>query len=219
MACSDMRRPVDVTRLLVFPLIAATVLLATGIVPLRARDLSAAISYLYSSVSIQPPTASQMTVCYGFVCRRRMVLDFTESDRKQLTLLFAGAKASAEVERRAVQQAMVWFDKRVGPVIGTDKRIARADFRYFQDQQNFDCWDTTRNATSLLLVLQDWGLLRHHTIGDPVFRGNVFVLQTPHNSAVLIERATGSDWVVDMWTRSYAQLPDVQRVATWMKED
>jgi hypothetical protein len=45
------------------------------------------------------------------------------------------------------------------------------------------------------------------------------VLQTPHNSAVLIEKANGNDWVVDMWTRSYAQLPDVQRVATWMKED
>lgn len=214
-----MRRPVNVTRHLLLPLIAIIVLLASGGGPLRARDLSAAISYLYSSVSIQPPTASQMTVCYGFVCRRRMVLDFSDADRKQLTLLFGGAKTSAEGERRAVQQAMVWFDKRVGPVIGTDKRIARADFRYFQDQQNFDCWDTTRNATSLLLVLQDWGLLRHHTVGDPVFRGNVFVLQTPHNSAVLIEKTNGSDWVVDMWTRSYAQLPDVQRVTTWMKED
>ena len=213
-----MRRPVNVTRLLLLPLTAIT-LMATASVPLQARDLSSAISYLYTSVSIQPPTASQMTVCYGFVCRRRMVLDFTEADRKQLTLLFASAKASAEAERRAVQQAMVWFDRRVGPIIGTDKRIARADFRYFQDQQNFDCWDTTRNATSLLLVLQDWGLLRHHTVGDPVFRGNVFVLQTPHNSAVLIEKTNGSDWVVDMWTRSYAQLPDVQRVTTWMKED
>jgi hypothetical protein len=218
MACSDMRRPVNVTRLLVLPLIAFTVLLVTG-VPLRARDMSAAISYLYTSVSIQPPTASQMTVCYGFVCRRRMDLHFTDADRRQLTALFAGAKASAEAERRAVQQAMVWLDKRVGPIIGTDKRIARADFRYFQDQQNFDCWDTTRNATSLLFVLQNWGLLRHHAIGDPVYRGNVLVLQTPHNSAVLIEKANSHDWVVDMWTRSYAQLPDVQRVATWMKED
>lgn len=190
-----------------------------GLLPLRAAEMSAAISYLYTSVSIRPPSATQMTVCYGFVCRRRMVLDFTDADRKQLTALFAGAKASAEAERRAVQQAMVWFDKRVGPIIGTTKRIARADFRYFKDEQNFDCWDTTRNATSLLMVLQGWGLLRHHTIGDPVYRGNVLVLQTPHNSAVLIEKANGSDWVVDMWTRAYAQLPDVQRVGTWMKED
>jgi len=39
-------------------------------------------------------------------------------------------------------------------VIGTNKRVAKADFRYFDDKHNFDCWDTTRNTTSLLLVLQ-----------------------------------------------------------------
>ena len=46
-------------------------------------------------------------------------------------------------------------------------RVARADFRYFDAAHNYDCWDTTRNTTSLLLVLQDWKLLRHHVVADP----------------------------------------------------
>lgn len=29
----------------------------------------------------------------------------------------------------------------------------KSDFRYFDDKNNYDCWDTIRNITSLLLVL------------------------------------------------------------------
>jgi hypothetical protein len=107
----------------------------------------------------------------------------------------------------------------MGPIIGTDKRIAKADFRYFDDKHNYDCWDTTRNTTSLLLVLQEWGLLKYHVVGDPHYRGNALVLQTPHNTAVLIDRATKIEWVVDLWPRGYLQPPDVMPVTQWVTED
>ena len=35
----------------------------------------------------------------------------------------------------------------------------------------------------------------------------------------LIERATKVGWVVDMWTTSYAQPPEVMTVEKWVKED
>jgi hypothetical protein len=184
-----------------------------------AIELSPPVAALYSTVSIYPPSATSMTVCYGFVCRRREILDFTPADRKALTQILIAGKASAPAERAAVQKAVVWFDRRMGPVIGTNKRVAKADFRYFDDRHNYDCWDTTRNTTSLLLVLQQWGLLKYHTVGDPHYRGNALVLQTPHNTAVLAERATGVEWVVDMWPRGYLELPDVMPVEKWVKED
>ena len=187
--------------------------------PAEAAELSPGISQLYTSVSIYPPTAKSMTVCYGFVCRRRESLDFTSGDRAALTRIMAGGRASAAAERKAVQKAVVWFDRRMGPILGTSKRVARADFRAGDDKHNFDCWDTTRNTTSLLLVLQDWKLLKFHTVGNPHYRGNTLVLQTPHNTAVLVERATGVEWVVDMWPRGYAQLPDVMTVERWVKEN
>lgn len=190
-----------------------------GSVPVRAASLSAPVAQLYSSVSIFPPSASSMTVCYGFVCRRRETLSFSAADRRALTQILASGRSSAVAERAAVQKAVIWFDRRIGPVIGTDKRIARADFRARDDQHNFDCWDTTRNATSLLLILQEWKLLKFHTVGDPHYRGNVMVLQTPHNTAVLLERAGNAEWVVDLWPRGYGQKPDVMPVATWVKQD
>lgn len=186
--------------------------------PARAIEMSREVADLYSSVSIYPPSANAMTICYGFVCRRRHSFEFTTADRAALTRIMAGGKASAAAERAAVQKAVIWWDRRVGPVIGTDKRIANADFRYFDDKHNFDCWDTTRNVTSLLLIMQDWGLFKHHSVGNPHYRGNALALQTPHNTAVLRDKATGTEWAVDLWTRAYAQPPAVMPVAQWVDE-
>ena len=187
--------------------------------PALTAELSTPVAELYSTVSIFPPTAKSMTVCYGFVCRRRETLDFTPGDRNALTQIMATGRASAAAERAAVQKAVIWFDRRMGPILGTSKRVAKADFRHRDDAHNYDCWDTTRNTTSLLLVLQQWGLLKFHGVGDPHYRGNALVLQTPHNTAVVVERATRVEWAVDMWTRSYAQPPDVMTVQKWVKED
>jgi hypothetical protein len=184
-----------------------------------AIELSREVAALYTTVSIYPPSATSMTVCYGFVCRRREILTFTPGDRAALSQILNAGHASAAAERAAVQRAVVWFDRRMGPVIGTNKRVAKADFRYFDDKHNYDCWDTTRNTTSLLLVLQEWKLLKFHTVGDPHYRGNTLVLQTPHNTAVLVERATKVEWVVDLWPRGYLQPPDVMTVQKWVTED
>jgi hypothetical protein len=195
--------------------------LAAGscVVPAAAAEMPQGIAYLYESVSIYPPKGNSMTICYGFVCRRRIDFEFTPADRKALGAIMAKGKASAAAERAAVQEAVVWWDKRLGPVLKTTTRIARADFRHRADATNYDCWDTTRNITSLLLLLQQWGHLRHHTVIEPKYRGNWLVGQTPHNTPVMKDRAGGGDWVVDMWTVAYAEKPQVMTVAEWMKED
>ena len=187
--------------------------------PAAAIELTAAQEALFTMVSIFPPSATSMTVCYGFVCRRREILDFTPADRAALRRILGTGRSSSAAERAAVQKAVIWFDRRMGPIIGTDKRVGKANIRALDDKHNFDCWDTTRNTTSLLLVLQEWGLLKHHLVGDPHYRGNVLTLQFPHNTAVLVDRATKTEWVIDMWPRGYAEPPDVKPLAEWIKED
>ena len=194
-------------------------MLAATALPVRAAELSAAQAALYTTVSIYPPSASAMTVCYSFGCRRREILNFTPGDRAALTQIMGSGHASAAAERAAAQRAVIWFDRRMGPVIGTNKRVANADVRALDDKHNYDCWDTTRNTTSLLLVLQQWGLFKFHVVGDPHYRGNPLVMQLPHNTAVLVDRATRVEWVVDMWPRGYGEPPDVMTLAQWVKED
>jgi hypothetical protein len=187
--------------------------------PASAMQLSPEQNELYTSVSINPPSPNGMTVCYGFVCRRRAELTFTAADQKQLSQIMAAGKASAIAERAAVKKAVIWFDKRMGPAIGTTTRVARADIRNRADASNYDCWDSTRNVSSFLLVLQEWGLLKHHTVGNPRYRGNILAMQLPHNTAVLTEKTSRVEWVVDMWTTRYAQPPDVMLVEQWLKEE
>jgi hypothetical protein len=193
-------------------------MLTAAPLPASAVQLSAPQEALYTTVSIFPPSAQRMTVCYGFVCRRREILDFSAGDRSALTQILGAGRASAAAERAAVQKAVIWFDRRMGPVIGTNKRVAKADIRALDASHNYDCWDTTRNTTSLLLVLQEWGLFKYHVVGDPHYRGYT-VFQLPHNTAVLVERATKVEWVVDMWPRGYLQPPDVMTLQKWVTED
>ena len=59
--------------------------------------------------------------------------------------------------------------------------------------------------------------LKYHVVGNPHYRGNVLVLQTMHNTAVLVERATKVEWVLDVWPRGYAQhATDVMTVEKWV---
>ena len=66
-----------------------------------AVEMSYAITQMYASVEVPPPTAERITVCYGFVCRRRAHLDFTQADHKSLSDILNKGKASPEAERRA----------------------------------------------------------------------------------------------------------------------
>ena len=185
----------------------------------EAIQLSSEIARMYAAVEMTPPSATQMTVCYGFICRLRFILDFTDAERARLTNIMAKGQPSATAERKAIQEVFVWFDHRVAREVGTNRRVARADFRHFDANHNFDCYDTTRNAVSLLLVLREWGLLRHHTVSDPKYRGNFLVGQTPHNTAVVTERVGGKSWVVDMWTTIFGQVPDVMPLEKWFEEN
>ena len=148
-----------------------------------------------------------------------MELVFTANERATLKRILTLGGPSPAAERKAIQRAFVWFDHRVGREVGTSKRVANADIRTLDAAHNFDCWDTTRNDTSLLLVLQKWGALRHHTVGNPRYRGNILIGQLPHNTAVIVERKSGTRWVVDMWPTAYGQVPDVMPIAKWLEEN
>jgi hypothetical protein len=214
----DADQPIRMKRAGFAGALAVLMLSLPSAMPARAAELSSGIMQLYTSVSIYPPSATGMTVCYGFVCRRREMLDFSAADRAALAKIMAAGRANAAAERAAVQKAVIWFDRRMGPILGTDKRVAKADFRANDDKHNYDCWDTTRNTTSLMLVMQAWNLFRFHDVGDPHYRG-FSLAQTPHNTAVLVERATKVEWAVDLWPRGYLQPPDVMTVAKWVTED
>ena len=136
-----------------------------------AATKAGVIDAAYGEFSVAPPTPSIVFVCHGFGCKYRAEWDLTPSDRAKLAQFLAAGRSSPEAERKAVAAAGAWFDKRVGPVAGTQNHVARAGAKYMYDVRQFDCIDSSRNTTSLLLVLDQLNLLRHHDVDVPEARG------------------------------------------------
>jgi len=184
----------------------------------QSHSYDAAIELAFTEVSLKLPTIALVTVCHGFGCTYRTEIGLGSGDRAKLSALLATGRASAPVERRAIATAVAWFDRRIGPQAGTTGRIARAGFLTRTGPGQMDCIDTSRNVTSLLLILDQLRLMKHHQVNGPVARGFLLDGRALHATAVLHETRSGKKWAVDNWTRSYGERPDVVPMERWMTE-
>lgn len=187
--------------------------------PVAAMAQDAVAAAAYGALSLSAPTTEGLTVCHGFGCQYRAELGISSADQAALRKLMAAGGGSAAKERQAVAAAGAWFDKRMAQVAGTAGHVARANRDYMYDKGQFDCIDTSRNTTSLLLLLQELGLLRYHTVAAPEARGHIFDFKAPHATAVLVDKETGVKWSVDAWTRAYGQAPEIMTLDRWMESD
>jgi hypothetical protein len=194
--------------------VAGLVLLFGG--SLLARAQNSAITEAYAELSLTLPTPSLVVVCHGFGCQQRTAIGLGLADRAKLTELLAPGRASAEAERRAIAEATPWFDRRIGPAAGTTHRIARAGALTENDPGQMDCIDTSRNNTSLFLVLDQLHLLRHHAVEGPAARGYLLNGRWPHATAVLRDLHTGRKWAIDNWTRKFGERPEIMPLDQWM---
>jgi hypothetical protein len=158
-------------------------------------------------------------VCHDFGCAQRTPVGLSSGDLAALSSLMASGRASAEAERRAVAAAGAWFDRRIGPAAGTTHRVARANgFGSQNTVGQMDCIDTSRNSTSLLLILEQLHLLHHHKVEAPEARGFLLDGRGPHATAVLTDIHTGKQWAVDSWTHKYGEKPDVMPLDVWKQQ-
>jgi hypothetical protein len=195
---------------------AVLALLFCGLTHSHAYD--AAISSAYDDLSLTLPTTNLVVVCHGFGCARRVPVVVSAADRAKLAQLLAVGRASAEAERRAIAAATAWFDRRVGPAAGTTRRVARAGALTQNDPGQMDCIDTSRNNTSLFLLLEQLQLFRHHKVEGPQARGFFIDGRGPHATAVLRDIHSGQKWAIDNWTHNYGEQPDVMPLDRWMSE-
>ena len=173
----------------------------------------------YADLSLTPPSTSTVIVCHGFGCRDRTEITLSEADRRKLAQILNAGRASADAERRAIAAAVAWFDRRVGPEAGTAHHIARAGHDQMDDADSqFDCIDTSRNTTSLLLVLDELNLLKFHRVEQTVARGAFIDLRWPHATAVVAELGSRKEWAVDSWTHAAGEKPDVKPLEKWLEE-
>jgi hypothetical protein len=201
-------------------IVAAACLLPLSVSAAASASIDDVVEETFPEYSISPPSPSTVIVCHGFGCKYRAEVALTIADRTRLARILAAGRASAAAERRAIAAAGAWFDRRIAPAAGTQRHVARAGMSYMFDEGQFDCIDTSRNTTGLLLVLEELKLLRYHDVDVLVARGYLLDgITTPHVTAVLTERKAGQKWAVDAWTRGYGQAPEIMPLERWQTSD
>ena len=181
--------------------------------------MSDVIHATYGDLPLSPPTPNVVFICHGFGCKYRTELVLTAKDHARLAQILAAGRSSPAAERKAIAAAGAWFDRRVGPVAGTANHVVRAGAEHMFDTRQFDCIDSSRNTTSLLLLLDQLKLLRYHNVDVPVARGFLIDGRYPHVTAVLVEKANGTKWAVDSWTVGYGQDLEIMPLERWMTLD
>ena len=206
-------------RLKVTLYVAACVALAASSSIATGATRPSVVAAAFAEYSVAPPTPTTVFVCHGFGCKYRVEIELTARDRTKLAQFLAAGRASAAAERKAVAAAGAWFDRRVGPLAGTANHVARAGMKYMFDTHQFDCIDSSRNTTSLLMVLDQLNLLRYHDVDVPVARGFFLDGRPPHATAVLVEKTSGSKWSIDSWTVGYGEALEVMPLERWKSLD
>lgn len=161
------------------------------------------------------PAGDRIYVCHAFGCARKTAFDVTPRRLATMRRLLAAGKASPEAERKAVARLIAWSEQEIGPVAGSSGDIGGLDLHNAGVPGQMDCIDEASNTTSVLLVAERRGLLRHHTVASPVARGFFLDGRYPHATAVLRETGSGATFAVDSWPDANGVPPRIQPLEAW----
>lgn len=127
--------------------------------------------------------------------------------------LRARARRSAG-ERRQITRALAVLERAVGERTGTSAHQRRRTFNT-GDRTQLDCIDEAVDTWTYLTLLERDGLLRHHAVGEILHRADRLGLD-PHNTAILVARASGERFAVDPDLVDAAVPPPILPIATWL---
>jgi hypothetical protein len=182
----------------------------------------------YVEFGAEPPRGNRITVCHAYTCKMQSPYTFSQADLAEIRAVMARTKKAdtAAEERRAVAYAIAHIEVKVGAKLGI-KDKAGMQFSASGDPTQLDCVDVATNTSSYLLVMQQNGMLKHHTVAMTESKENLLkgfltlnpVKYWPHWSAILRENATGQKWAIDRWPFDQGENPAVQKVEEWYIPD
>ncbi|WP_134496231.1 hypothetical protein [Microvirga pakistanensis] len=197
------------------PLLFSAALLALAL-PSPACASQAALRW-FESQGYVGPKGTRIVACHGYGCSRRQVVSVAGWLSRAGALLKA-ARASPDTERKALAQVVSAYTAYLAASIGGKPDIPGSPAQMSGVHGQMDCLDETANTTSLLLVLQDQGLLAHHKVEPPESRGFFLDGRYPHFSAVIVESGNRQEWAVDPWRKAPGQRPEILPLVQWRQD-
>ena len=155
-------------------------------------------------------------VCYDFGCKQRARVSLSAAEWRGVAGWFRPAAATAQQEREQLKKAIGWIEVLIGRHTPTHRDLAfnlpsaGNTSALFPGQQ--DCIDEAVNTTVYLRLLEQHGLLRHHTVIEQAYRRAIL---DQHWAGQIRERASGERYVVDSWFQPNGYLPSIQASREW----
>lgn len=156
-------------------------------------------------------------VCYDFACKSSAVVDLPVVEWREVAGWFSPAAPTPAQERQQIKQAIGWMEVLIGRHTPTYKDLA---FNLPVGQEDLsslfpgqlDCIDEAVNTTTYLRLLEQKGLLRHHTVIEQAYRKALF---DQHWAGQIREVVSGKRYVVDSWFQPNGYLPVIQNSPDW----
>jgi hypothetical protein len=165
--------------------------------------------------SMTVPKATRIVACHGHNCTFKTSVELDAAAQKRFADIMAPGASSAEAERAAIGKADQYYEELAFAAIGIrDQPIS--GFSTSGKRGQMDCIDESTNTRSLLRYLEARGLLKYHAVQSNVSRGLMVDGRYPHSTAVIRDKATGIDWVVDSWYAEMGGAPDIFLLKDWL---
>ena len=175
--------------------------------------------YHFQEFKARSPERNTVFVCHAYGCAQQTPVKFGPEQIKAIAEVMRKTKKadSAGEERRAVAYAVGWMENYSGEIVGTKADRPGMDYDGAGDATQQDCVDEATNTTAYMIILQENGLLKYHTVGRPFSRGNILlgVSNWPHWTGVLWETSNKQKWAVDSWIGPNGENPAVVEAERW----
>ena len=160
-------------------------------------------------------------VCFGYGCKYYQKTGLTHTEWQAVKNIFSPQAVNPQAERSMIAKAVALIEQYIGPKTGTDNDKARAIVINFSTKSQMDCIDEAFNSTTYLYLLNQAGLIKHHTLGAHL-RRNFGNLTYPHSTATIHE--IGGEkivegeghFVVDSWFHENGALAEIIPAKLWM---
>ncbi|MBI1180276.1 MAG: hypothetical protein GC201_06930 [Alphaproteobacteria bacterium] len=159
-------------------------------------------------------TRQNFVFCGEYGCHTRWDMTLTDAEWDRVRAVFEPPPRDAAEERQRMALAVGLIERIIGPKTGTDIDKPGATILFASTKGQLDCIDEAHNTALYLTFMQRDGLFKWHTVGEPIIRGHV-IDRWFHNTATVIETATGTQWVIDSWFGANGEPADVTTAKIW----
>jgi len=167
--------------------------------------------------NLNPISGFDLTVCSGYNCNFITNIKFTDQDIEEIANLFVNKGRNAEQERRMISKAIGKIEQITGLIVGTDiDNGGVLENEHIGDITRQDCVDESATTTNYLKYLVNLELIYYHDIQIPQSRGALIDGRWPHFSAVIKDKTTDEQFVVDSWYMDNGQPAVVMPLKKWI---